>query len=94
MSEISLFGCILCCKALTLYLFAIVLVAAAVVAVAVHGVDFDFAVPSLSSNVPFPMHDFKCVFSIFTLNTILEVLSFIILLMKVVIVCKDRHYYT
>jgi hypothetical protein len=63
MSEISLFGCILYCKAPVLCLFSIVLAAAVAVAdfvVYVHYVDFDFvAVPSLSSNVPFLMHDFR-----------------------------------
>jgi hypothetical protein len=41
---ISLFGCILCCKALVLYLFHIAL---------------DSAVPCLSSNVPIPVSVFK-----------------------------------
>jgi hypothetical protein len=48
-----LFDCILCCKALVLYLFSIV--SAAVL-------DVDSAVPYPSSNVPFPMHDFDGVF--------------------------------
>ena len=43
------FGCIPCCIALVLCLFSIVPVA-------------DFGVPSLSSNVPFPMYDLKWVF--------------------------------
>jgi hypothetical protein len=51
---ISLFGCILCCKAPALCLFSIVAVFAVVLDVV--------AVPYLSSNVPFPMHDFKWVF--------------------------------
>jgi hypothetical protein len=55
MSEISLFGCSLYCKAFALYLSSIVIDAAVL--------DVDFAdVPYLSSNVPFPMHDFKWVF--------------------------------
>ena len=49
--RLSLFGCILCCKALALYLFSIVAV-----------VDIGLAVPFLSSNVTFPIHDFKEVF--------------------------------
>src|ERR1051325_3188016 len=47
MFVISLFDCILCCKALVLSLFSIL---------------FDFAVPYLSSNVPFLMHAFNEVF--------------------------------
>jgi hypothetical protein len=46
MSEISLFGCIICCKALAL-LFSIELDV------------LDSGVPYLSSNVPFTVHDFK-----------------------------------
>jgi hypothetical protein len=49
MFVISLFGCILCCRALALYLFSIALV------------DL-LGVPYLSSNVSFPMHDFGRVF--------------------------------
>jgi hypothetical protein len=50
MSEISPFDYILCCKALALYLFSIVLV------------DYASAVPHLSSNVPFPVHEFNELF--------------------------------
>jgi hypothetical protein len=54
MFVISLFGYTLCYKALVLCLFSIV--SAAVL-------DVDLAgVPYLSSNVPFPVHDFKWVF--------------------------------
>jgi hypothetical protein len=52
-SEISLFDCFLCCKALVLCLF--------IVSAAVLDVDFA-AVPYPSSNVPFPVHGFKQVF--------------------------------
>jgi hypothetical protein len=54
--EISLFGCSLYCKALALSLFSILFDAV------VDVLDLDSGVPYSSSNVPFPMHDFKWVF--------------------------------
>jgi hypothetical protein len=52
MFAISLFGCILCCKAPALCLFSIV---------SADVLDFA-AVPYLSSNVPFPTHEFEWMF--------------------------------
>jgi hypothetical protein len=53
MSALSLFGCILYCKAVTLCLFSIVIA----------DLDVDFAVPCLSSNVQFYHACFNKVFT-------------------------------